>query len=111
MAVIVTNTMLAICFAIIYGIGFGARAPLTTAMRGEYFGRKSFGKIMVVSMIAMMDLTLSGPWITSILYERTGSYESGFILIATTGLIGSFLFLVCINSFLDSPPPIFFFNF
>ena len=94
-AVYVSNILIAILFAIIYGIGFGARAPLTTAMRGEYFGRKSFGKIMGVSMIPMMLLTLSGPWITSILYENTGNYESGFLLIGAAGLVGSFAFLVC----------------
>ena len=94
-AVFVSNIFLAIIFAIVYGIGFGARAPLTTSMRGEYFGRKSFGKIMGVSTIPMTVLCVAGPWITSILYERTGNYESGFLLIGTAGLIGSFLFLIC----------------
>ena len=41
----VDSILLAIVFALIYGIGFGARAPITTAMRGEYFGRKSFSVI------------------------------------------------------------------
>ena len=95
MAVFVSNIFSAICFAIIYGIGFGARAPITTAMRGEYFGRTSFGKIMGVTMIPMMVLTLSGPWITSILYEQTGNYESAFLIMGTVGFIGSFLFLIC----------------
>ena len=94
-AIFVSNIFLAIIFAIVYGIGFGARAPLTTSMRGEYFGRKSFGKIMGVSTIPMTILCVAGPWITSILYERTGNYESGFLLIAIAGLIGSFLFLIC----------------
>ena len=31
-------------FAIVFGIGFGGRNPLTTSIRGDYFGRKSFGK-------------------------------------------------------------------
>ncbi|HBF00049.1 MAG TPA: MFS transporter, partial [Dehalococcoidia bacterium] len=29
---------LAYLFALLYGIGFGGRNPLTTAIRGEYFG-------------------------------------------------------------------------
>lgn len=95
MAIIVSNVFLAFCFAIVYGIGFGGRAPLTTAMRGEYFGRKSFGKIMGVSMIPMMALTLTGPWVASVLYERSGNYETGFLSIGIAGLLGSFLFLMC----------------
>ena len=30
-------------FAVLFGIGFGGRTPLTTAIRGDYFGRASFG--------------------------------------------------------------------
>ena len=39
--------------ALLYGIGFGGRSPLTTAIRGEYFGRKAFATIMGISQLPM----------------------------------------------------------
>ncbi len=38
--------MMAFIFAVLYGIGFGGRIPLLTAIRGDYFGRKAFATIM-----------------------------------------------------------------
>ena len=40
-------------FAILMGIGFGGRTPLTTSIRGVYFGRSSFARITGISMIPM----------------------------------------------------------
>ena len=48
-------------FALLFGIGFGGRSPLTVSIRGEYFGRKSFGKIMGVSQVPMNVLLLAAP--------------------------------------------------
>ena len=36
-------------FAVLMGIGFGGRNPLTTAIRGVYFGRKAFASITGIS--------------------------------------------------------------
>ena len=45
-------------FAVLFGIGFGGRTPLTTAIRGDYFGRASFGKILGISTVPMNVLLL-----------------------------------------------------
>ena len=51
-------------FVVVYGLGFGARIPLGTAIRGEYFGRKAFGKVLGVSMLPMMILMTLGPYVS-----------------------------------------------
>tara|TARA_A100001037_G_C15142807_1_gene634709 strand:- start:2182 stop:3456 length:1275 start_codon:yes stop_codon:yes gene_type:complete len=93
-SVFVTNLWMAFLFSVIYGIGFGARAPITTSMRGDYFGRKSFGKIMGVSAMSMMLLTMIGPIFAGHLFDTQGDYRNGFLILATLGFIGSLVFLL-----------------
>ena len=50
--------MTAYGFAILFGIGFGGRNPISSSIRGEYFGRKNFGKIMGISQVPMTVLLL-----------------------------------------------------
>lgn len=94
LAVLVTNVWIAMLFAIVYGVGFGARAPITTSMRGDYFGRKSFGKIMGVSAMAMMLMTMFGPIFAGRLFDLQGDYQSGFLILALVGFLGSLIFLL-----------------
>lgn len=92
-APIVSSLSTAIIFCVVYGIGFGGRAPITTAMRGEYFGRKSFGKIMGVSAVPLMIMTMTGPVVAGALFDRYGDYRLAFISLAAVGFIGSLSFL------------------
>tara|TARA_B110000014_G_scaffold264053_1_gene263115 strand:- start:3072 stop:4352 length:1281 start_codon:yes stop_codon:yes gene_type:complete len=93
-AVLVTNLWMAVLFSVVYGIGFGARAPITTSMRGDYFGRKSFGKIMGVSAMSMMLMTMFGPIFAGRLFDIQGDYKSGFLILAAVGFAGSLIFLL-----------------
>ena len=93
LAVTVTSIWSALIFATIYGMGFGARAPITTAMRGEYFGRKSFGKIMGISAIIMMIMTMIGPVLAGTLFDRQQDYTTAFVSMAILGAFGSIAFL------------------
>ena len=90
----VDSILLAIVFALIYGIGFGARAPITTAMRGEYFGRKSFGKIMGISLIPMMFMTMIAPVIAGYIYDIDQNYRLAFIYIGILGFIVNAMFVL-----------------
>ena len=89
----VTSIYSAILFVIIYGIGFGARAPITTAMRGEYFGRTSFGKIMGISAMPMMLMTMVAPIVAGRMFDSQGNYEQAFLYIAAVGFVGSLIFV------------------
>ena len=85
---------LALTFAFVYGLGYGGRAPITMAMRGEYFAGKSFGKIMGISAVPMTFFSMIAPIVAGIFYDRSGSYMTAFILIAVTGFAGSLIFLL-----------------
>ena len=81
-------------FAIVYGIGFGGRTPLTTSIRGAYFGRKAFASITGISMIPMNILHLAAPLFAGVMFDLTNSYDIPFGIIAIVSLIGGFLFLL-----------------
>jgi MFS family permease len=81
-------------FAILFGIGFGGRTPLTTAIRGEYFGRASFGKILGISTVPMNILLLMAGPLAGYMRDVQGTYEYAFLLLAGLNFIGAVLFLL-----------------
>ncbi|MQF69231.1 MFS transporter [SAR202 cluster bacterium AD-804-J14_MRT_500m] len=83
-----------IVFGFISGIGQGGRAPAMTSIRGEYFGRRSFGAIMGLSMIPMNIGMIVVPLLTGIIYDRLGSYDLPFIFLAVLALAGGGLMLI-----------------
>ena len=85
---------MAYLFAVLMGVGFGGRTPLTTAIRGVYFGRKAFASITGISMIPMNILLLAAPLYAGIAFDRTGSYFLPFATIAIVNLVGSGMFLL-----------------
>ena len=92
-ATFITSVYYAPIFVVIYGLGFGARMPLGTAIRGEYFGRKAFGKVLGWSMMPMMLLMMMGPLIAGKMYDVYGSYDGAFYLLAAVGFLGSIGFV------------------
>jgi MFS family permease len=85
---------LAFVFAVLLGIGFGGRNPLTTSIRGVYFGRKAFASITGVSMIPMNVLLLAAPLFAGIMFDLQGSYNIPFTVVAAVSFLGSGLFLL-----------------
>ena len=85
---------MAYLFAVLMGIGFGGRNPLTTAIRGVYFGRKAFASITGMSMIPMNVLLLAAPLFAGIMFDATQSYAVPMGVIAVVSLAGSALFLL-----------------
>jgi sugar phosphate permease len=81
-------------FAVLFGIGFGGRNPLTTAIRGEYFGRASFGKILGLSTVPMNVLLLVAAPLAGYLYDVQGTYTMAFIILAALNFLGGVLFLM-----------------
>ena len=66
-------------FGILMGIGFGGRTPLTTSIRGVYFGRSSFARITGISMIPMnIMFIVVVPYIAWMRDSITGSYTLPF---------------------------------
>ena len=92
-ATFINSVYYAPIFIVIYGLGFGARMPLGTAIRGEYFGRKAFGKVLGWSMMPMMLLMMMGPLVAGKMYDIYGTYDGAFYLLAAVGFFGSLGFI------------------
>ena len=86
-------------FAVVMGVGFGGRTPLSTAIRGIYFGRRAFASITGISMIPMNFLLLAAPLFAGIMFDATGSYQVPFATVAVVSFVGATAFL-----FLGEPP-------
>ncbi len=89
-----SNTTMLIVGAIIHGIAWGGRGPQMAAIRAEYFGRASFGKIMGVSNGVIIIGTIAGPLIAGYMYDTTGSYRFGFDMLALMSGAGSIFFVL-----------------
>ena len=89
-------------FAVLMGIGFGGRNPMTTSIRGVYFGRRAFASITGVSMVPMNILLLAAPLFAGIMFDLRGSYVLPFAVTAVVSFLGSGLFLFLGR---PSPPP------
>jgi len=81
-------------FALIFGMGFGGRNPLTVAIRGDYFGRASFGKILGLSTVPMNLLLLVAAPLAGYMRDVQGSYTQAFYLLAALNMVGAVLFLM-----------------
>ena len=81
-------------FAVLLGIGFGGRTPLTTAIRGVYFGRKAFASITGMSMLPINVLLFGMPVFAGYMFDVRGSYTIPFIILAALSFAGSLLFLL-----------------
>tara|TARA_B100000579_G_scaffold423959_1_gene427761 strand:- start:267 stop:1562 length:1296 start_codon:yes stop_codon:yes gene_type:complete len=79
-------------FAIFHGTAWGIRGPQMVAIRADYFGTRSFGKIMGISSLVVMFGTIIGPIICGFVVDFYGTYRNAFVIIGFISFIGAFLF-------------------
>ena len=84
---------LAYIFAVLYGIGFGGRIPLLTAIRGDYFGRKAFATIMGLSQVPNNILMIFAPLFAGFMYDMQQSYFVPFFTFSILAFMGAALML------------------
>ena len=89
------DALLVFLFAVLLGIGFGGRNPLTSAVRGTYFGRRNYATITGMGMVVMNIFLFTAPVVAGYI-----SYNTAFAGVAVVCLLGSSLFL-----FLGDPKP------
>lgn len=84
----------ALAFALLWGLGFGARTPLLHAMRGDYFGRKHFGVILGMSAFPMGLGMMATPIIVGRVYDLTGTYVTSLYTLATACVLAALTILL-----------------
>lgn len=85
---------MALLFAVLWGVGFGGRVPLLTAIIGEFFGRRNFGTILGVNMIPSNIAMIFAPLFAGYMFDVTQSYLIPFATFAALGFVGAFLILL-----------------
>ena len=81
-----------ILFSVLHGIAWGVRGPQMVAIRADYFGTRSFGKIFGISSMVVMFGTMLGPIICGLVVDYYGIYRNAFIMIGLISYIGALLF-------------------
>lgn len=79
-------------FVPLHGLAWGARGPLMQAIRADYFGSTSFGKIMGFSSMIVMLGMMGGPIIAGVIDDATGSFTIGFTVLALMAGMGFVFF-------------------
>ncbi len=75
-----------VLFAIaVFGFGWGGNYSLLQAIAADAFGSRALGRVMGALTVLDAGGGALGPWVTSLLYDRYGSYAPGFTLVC--GLI------------------------
>lgn len=73
-------TLFLYAFVALFGVSFGARGPIMTAMAAGHFGGPAFGTIFGGITLAHGLGTALGPWLAGSVFDRTGEYRVTFVL-------------------------------
>lgn len=65
----------------LFGFGWGGNYSLLQATAADAFGSRSLGRVMGALTVLDAGGGALGPWVTSLLYDRFGSYTPGFALV------------------------------
>ncbi|MCH2667371.1 MAG: MFS transporter [Deinococcales bacterium] len=82
-----------IAFAILHGLSWGLRAPIMQALRADYFGRHSFGQVLGLASPLITSGMVAGPLIVGLLADKSGSFQPGFLVVASLAALGSIFFI------------------
>ena len=89
-------------FSVLHGIAWGIRGPQMVAIRADYFGTRSFGKILGISSMVVMFGTMVGPIICGFVVDHYGIYRNAFISIGLISYIGALLFYLARKPIFDA---------
>ena len=91
-------------FEVLFGIRFGASHPLIISIRGDYFGRASFGRILGLSSTPTSILLLIAAPFAGLMRDTRGTYTLVLLTLAALNFVGALLYLMAKKPALPSPP-------
>ena len=68
-----------VMYAVLFGLGFGARGPIITAIASDLFGGRRFGVIYGVLNMGNGIGGAIGPWFGGVVHDVAGSYRLAFL--------------------------------
>jgi MFS family permease len=81
-----------VVYALLFGLGFGARGPIITAMATDLFGGRHFGVIYGALSVGNGIAGAAGPWFGGLVHDVTGSYRVVFVFSVVASAIGAACF-------------------
>lgn len=81
-----------VVYALLFGLGFGARGPIITAMASDLFGGRRFGVIYGALSVGNGLGGAIGPWFGGVVHDVTGSYRVVFLTSVVFCALGSACF-------------------
>src|SRR5438309_1655711 len=88
------NAPMVLAFAVLHGAAWGLRGPFMQALRADYFGRSAIGMILGLSLMIVVVGQVGGPMIAGIFADITGTYRTGFTILALLAGLGSLFFVL-----------------
>lgn len=79
-------------YAILFGLGFGARGPIIAAIATDLFGGRRFGLIFGILNVGNGLGAAIGPWFGGAIHDVTGSYRIAFLSSVLFSAAGSACF-------------------
>jgi MFS family permease len=81
-----------VAYALLFGLGFGARGPIITAMAADLFGGRRFGVIYGALSVGNGLGGAIGPWFGGVVHDILGSYRVVFLASVAFCVLGSACF-------------------
>jgi MFS family permease len=81
-------------YALLFGLGFGARGPIITAIASDLFPGRRFGAIYGYLSIGNGVGGAIGPWFAGALFDLTGTYRVPFLIATLFCVAGSACFWI-----------------
>ena len=79
-------------YALLFGLGFGARGPIITAIAAQLFPGRRFGAIYGFLSVGNGLGGALGPWFAGAVFDLTGSYRTPFLIATLFCVVGSICF-------------------
>jgi MFS family permease len=79
-------------YAVLFGLGFGARGPIITAMASQLFPGRRFGVIYGILSVGNGIGGGVAPWFGGFVHDVTGSYRVAFLVAVGFCVLGSVCF-------------------
>jgi MFS family permease len=86
------HTAWLVVYALLFGLGFGARGPIITAIAAERFGGRRFGVIYGVLNMGNGVGGGVGPWFAGAIHDVVGSYRLAFLSCVLFSALGAVCF-------------------
>ena len=92
-ATMIDSFQTSVLFAVLFGLGWGGRGALFTAIRGDYFGRKAFATIFGLSAFFLSGVSVAAPLFAGYIFDILGSYDLALFTFAIISIFGGSLIL------------------